>query len=158
MRRVQELCESWGGRPGLPVLMRLMVSVDVKQPSSMHTHWSQFVPNMSTRHPRTWSSTSSSSAVPAGLGLQPGNVGPCLQHFNQGECYITSFTADCTSTWSTGWRKCGQWVEVSASLTGIHAWGLRAGLTNPKQSVSSVFGTLCTQLWTQRLKMACCVC
>ena len=28
----------------------------------MHTHWSQFVPNMSTRHPRTLSSTSSSQA------------------------------------------------------------------------------------------------
>ena len=29
--RVQELCESGGDRPGLPVLMSLMVSVDVKQ-------------------------------------------------------------------------------------------------------------------------------
>ena len=29
--RVQELCESRGGRPGLPVLMSHMVSVDVKQ-------------------------------------------------------------------------------------------------------------------------------
>ena len=29
--RVQELCESQGGRPGLPVLMSLTVSVDVKQ-------------------------------------------------------------------------------------------------------------------------------
>ena len=28
---VQELCENRGGRPGLPVLMNLMVSVDVKQ-------------------------------------------------------------------------------------------------------------------------------
>ena len=28
--RVQELCESRGGRPGLPVLTNLMVSVDVK--------------------------------------------------------------------------------------------------------------------------------
>ena len=28
---VQELCESRGSRPGLPVLMSLMVSVDVKQ-------------------------------------------------------------------------------------------------------------------------------
>ena len=28
---VQELCESRGGRPGLPVLTILMVSVDVKQ-------------------------------------------------------------------------------------------------------------------------------
>ena len=28
---VQELCESRGGRPGLSVLMSLMVSVDVKQ-------------------------------------------------------------------------------------------------------------------------------
>ena len=27
---VQELCESRGGRPGLPVLMSLVVSVDVK--------------------------------------------------------------------------------------------------------------------------------
>ena len=27
----------------------------------MHTHWSQFVPNMSTRHPRTLSSTASPS-------------------------------------------------------------------------------------------------
>ena len=29
--RVQELCGSRGGRPGLPILMSLMVSVDVKQ-------------------------------------------------------------------------------------------------------------------------------
>ena len=29
--RVQELCESRGGRPGLPVLISLMVSVDVKK-------------------------------------------------------------------------------------------------------------------------------
>ena len=29
--RVLELCESRGGRPGLPVLMSLTVSVDVKQ-------------------------------------------------------------------------------------------------------------------------------
>ena len=29
--RVQELCESRGGRPGLSVPMSLMVSVDVKQ-------------------------------------------------------------------------------------------------------------------------------
>ena len=29
--RVQELCESRGGRPGLPVLTSLVVSVDVKQ-------------------------------------------------------------------------------------------------------------------------------
>ena len=29
--RVQELCESRGGRPGLSVLMNLMLSVDVKQ-------------------------------------------------------------------------------------------------------------------------------
>ena len=29
--RVQELCESRGGRPGLSVLMSLTVSVDVKQ-------------------------------------------------------------------------------------------------------------------------------
>ena len=43
--RVQELCESRGGRPGLPVLMSLTVSVDVKQQWTMHTHWSQFVPN-----------------------------------------------------------------------------------------------------------------
>ena len=31
MYRVQELCWSRGGRPGLPVLMSLTVSVDVKQ-------------------------------------------------------------------------------------------------------------------------------
>ena len=29
--RVQEMCQSRGGRPGLPVLMSLTVSVDVKQ-------------------------------------------------------------------------------------------------------------------------------
>ena len=29
--RVQEVCESRGGRPALPVLMSLTVSVDVKQ-------------------------------------------------------------------------------------------------------------------------------
>ena len=36
-----------------------MVSVDVKQHWTMHTHWSQFVLDMSTRHSRTLSSTSS---------------------------------------------------------------------------------------------------
>ena len=30
------MCESRGGRPGLPVLMSLMVSVDVKQHSTSH--------------------------------------------------------------------------------------------------------------------------
>ena len=46
--RVLELCESRGGRPGLPVLMSLTVFVDVKQHWTMLRHWSQFVPNMST--------------------------------------------------------------------------------------------------------------
>ena len=32
--RAQELCESRGGRPGLPSLINLMVSVDVKQHST----------------------------------------------------------------------------------------------------------------------------
>ena len=32
--RAQELCESRGGRPGLPSLISLMVSVDVKQHST----------------------------------------------------------------------------------------------------------------------------
>ena len=31
LSRVEELCESRGGRPGLSVLMSLTVSVDVKQ-------------------------------------------------------------------------------------------------------------------------------
>ena len=46
--RVQELCESRGGRPGLSVLTSLMVPVCVKRHRTMLTHWSQFVPNMST--------------------------------------------------------------------------------------------------------------
>ena len=45
--RVQELCESRGGRPGLSVLMSLTVSVDVKEHWTVLRHWSQFVPNMS---------------------------------------------------------------------------------------------------------------
>ena len=45
---------------GSPSLIILLVSVDVKQHWTMYTHWSQFVPNMSTRHPRTLSSISSS--------------------------------------------------------------------------------------------------
>ena len=61
--RVQELCESRGGRPGLSVLMSLKISVDVKQHWTMPRHWSQFVPNMSTRHPRTCSSTSPHEAL-----------------------------------------------------------------------------------------------
>ena len=40
--------------------MSLTVSVDVKQHWTMLRHWSQFVPNMSTQHPKTLSSTSSS--------------------------------------------------------------------------------------------------
>ena len=47
-QRVQELCQSRDGRPGLSVLMSLTVSVDVKQHRTMLRHWSQFVPNMST--------------------------------------------------------------------------------------------------------------
>ena len=46
--RVQELCKSLGGRPGLSVLMSLTVSVEVKQRWTMLRHWSQFVPNIST--------------------------------------------------------------------------------------------------------------
>ena len=46
--RVQELCESRGGRPGLSVLMNLTVSVDVKQHWTVLRHWSQFVSNMSS--------------------------------------------------------------------------------------------------------------
>ena len=46
--RVQELCESRGGRPGLSVLTSLMVTVDLKQHWTMLWHWSQFVPDMST--------------------------------------------------------------------------------------------------------------
>ena len=48
INRVQELCESRGGHPGLPVLTSLTVSVDVTQHWTMLRHWSQFVPNMST--------------------------------------------------------------------------------------------------------------
>ena len=61
--QVQELCESRGGRPGLPVLMGLMFYVDVKprQHWTMLTHWSHCFPSISVRHPpRTVSSTSSS--------------------------------------------------------------------------------------------------
>ena len=56
--RVQELCESRGGRPGLCVLTSLLVSVDVKQYWTMLRHWSQLVPNnYVNRHPRTLSIT-----------------------------------------------------------------------------------------------------
>ena len=48
MFRVQELCESRGGRPGLSILMSLTVSVDIKQNRTVLWRWSQFVPNMST--------------------------------------------------------------------------------------------------------------
>ena len=44
---VQELCESRGGRPGLSVLMSLLVSMDVKIYWTMLQHWSQLVLNMS---------------------------------------------------------------------------------------------------------------
>ena len=46
--RVQELCESRGGHPGLPVLLSLSVSVDVKQYWTTLMHWSRLVPNMSS--------------------------------------------------------------------------------------------------------------
>ena len=46
--RVQELCESRGGRPGLSVLTSLLVSVDIKSYWTVLRHWSQLVPNMST--------------------------------------------------------------------------------------------------------------
>ena len=54
---VQELCESRGGRPGLSVLMSLLVFVDVKLYSTMLRHWSQLVPNNVNRHLRTLSIT-----------------------------------------------------------------------------------------------------
>ena len=85
--RIQEVCESRSGRPGLPVLMSLVVSVDVKQHWTMLTHWSQFVPNMSTRHQRTWNSTSSSSSFqPLRSHFNPKEVTPCswpktIRHF-----------------------------------------------------------------------------
>ena len=44
---VQELCESRGGRPGLSVLTRLLVSVDVKIYGTVLRHWAQLVPNIS---------------------------------------------------------------------------------------------------------------
>ena len=61
--RVQELCESRGGRPGLPVLMSHNYGFCGRKATLNHAyrHWSQSVPNTSTRHPRTLSSTSSSS-------------------------------------------------------------------------------------------------
>ena len=45
---VQELCESWGGCPGLSFLTSLMVSVDVKQYWTILRHWFQLVPNISS--------------------------------------------------------------------------------------------------------------
>ena len=44
----RSLCEIRGGRPGLSVLTSLLVSVDVKNYSTVLRHWSQLVPNMST--------------------------------------------------------------------------------------------------------------
>ena len=61
--KAQELCKSRGGRPGLPVLMNIMVSVDVKQQRTKNTRWSQFVHNIImsvNRYPRTLSSATSS--------------------------------------------------------------------------------------------------
>ena len=103
-RRVPELCENRGGRPGLPVLMSLMVMVSVyeKQHWTMLTHWSQFVPNnsnMSTQHPRTLSSTSSlccsfsagflcnlkSSMLPLVI-----NTWPCTNAMEKGKFYTVS--------------------------------------------------------------------
>ena len=43
---VQELCESRGGRPGLPVLTSLLVSVDLKNYWTILRHWSQLVLNI----------------------------------------------------------------------------------------------------------------
>jgi len=45
---VQELCESRGGHTGLSVLASLLVSVDVNIYWTVHRHWSQLVPNMSS--------------------------------------------------------------------------------------------------------------
>ena len=70
--RVQELCESRGGRPGLSVLTSLTVSVDVKQHRTVLRHWSQFVPNVSTdirghealHHQGPWPSTDRAQCTP----------------------------------------------------------------------------------------------
>ena len=62
--RVQELWKSrWPSWAPRPNELCWFFSVDVKQNwiGIMLTHWSQFVPNTSTPHPRTLSATSSSS-------------------------------------------------------------------------------------------------
>ena len=69
------------GRPGLPVLMSLTVSVDVKQHWTMLRHWSQFVPNMSTdirghealHHHHRVQHTQSSGTVCESRGRRPGH-------------------------------------------------------------------------------------
>ena len=99
--RVQELSESRGGRPGrLPVLMSLMVSVDVKQHWTMLTRWSQFVPNVSTQHPRILSSTSSS--------LLPFSHRSKTQKFS---VWNSSSSIDCVSVATAVWLCSLHWLK-----------------------------------------------
>ena len=81
----------------------------------MDTHWSQFVPNMSTRHPRTLSSTSSSALLPARRG------GPALVGL-QGEddtlrtvCPVLSLD-DGSAVWSEGASNTHHIQRVSLAL------------------------------------------
>ena len=86
---------SWAPRPN-------ELYVDVKQHWTMHTHWLQFVPNMSTRHPRTLSSSSSSSTWNVGWGDSVCRRFPTLVHdllsFIAYKCSGTSRSGSCTPT------------------------------------------------------------
>ena len=53
----------------------------------MQTHWSQFVPSMSSRHPRTLSSTSSRSA-----GATVGKSMPAPKSVSKGPCVVAGST------------------------------------------------------------------
>ena len=132
--RVQELCESRGVRPELPVLLSLTVSVDVKQHWTMLRHWSQFVPNMSARHPRTLSSTSSSlfpGALLAGRHWPTGRAAfPCVSRTEL--LHLAQRTQVKKGGRSTGSRCCrgcycsivrldGSWLRYSGQWLNRHS-------------------------------------
>ena len=100
--------------------MILIVSVDVKQQWTMLTHWSQFVPNMSTRHPRTLSITSSSwSSYPAII------TGTCTP---SSEVSSPSLEGGCYCARSLSWLKLLSHIAMQRVTAFICSLGVFAGV------------------------------
>ena len=105
----QELCESAGGRPGLPVLMSLMVSVDVKQHWTLHTYWSQFSLICQPGHPRTLSSASAISIESSSSTVSSGASQLRRQFCIESDKNVMLFENICVNEEENGEKKMKKW-------------------------------------------------